>query len=257
MAKPPRDDPPSTIVVDDDPPPRAPERRPSVAVQKKDAADTHPKLFFRFLRRSVAVTLRPRAFWRRLAEQGAPSFGELMWPHTTILSALGGVAALVGGVANDRSAGVVAAHAILTFVASVIMVVGFGFIARVVSGAEKGSAKMGVAFAFGVYGMTPMLLLGVLHVVPSPLVHTIAGLLALPYTFYVVGLGVGPMLAVPDKRGAETAGLLCAAALLAWSLTSALAAIPLASEATPTPPPVTAPVGTPPAPAPTTTGGIR
>ena len=46
-------------------------------------------------------------------------------------------------------------------------------------GAEKGSAKMGVAFAFGVYGMTPMLLLGVLHVVPSPLVHTIAGLLAL------------------------------------------------------------------------------
>lgn len=251
------DDDDDVVASDSEPAPRAPApaKRPAVTVHKRTASDTHPKLLWRFLRRTVGVTIRPRSFWRRLSEEGVPGFGELMWPHTVILSALGGVAAVVGGVAEGRGAGVIAAHAILTFAASVVMVVGFGFVARLVSAAELGASKMGVAFAFGAYAMTPMLLLGVLHVVPSPLVHTIAGLLALPYTFYVIGLGVGPLLAVPDKRGAETAALLAAAALLAWSLTAALAAIPLASEPTPTPAPITAPL-TPLAPTPTS-GGIR
>lgn len=193
------------------------------------------KRTWRFLRNTVLVSFLPRTFWRRLAAEGVPTFREVLWPHTILLSALGGVAALIGGVTLGREVDVIVAHSLLTFVGSVIMVLAFGLIARAISGAEKGSAGFRAAFAFGVYGLTPMLILGVLHIIPVPLVHTIAGLLALPYAFYVISLGVGPVLAVPDKRGAEATGLLAAAALLAWTLTSALAAVPVASEAGPAP----------------------
>jgi len=222
-------EPDQSVIVDDSPTPKKKTEAP------KDHVAAKGRPFWHFLGRTLLVTFRPRAFWRRLAESGAPSFGELIWPHTTILSALGGIAAMVGGIARERPMDIIVAHSLLTFAGSVIMVLAFGFVARIIAGAERGSAKFAESFAFGVYGMTPMLILGVLHVVPSPLVHSIVGLLALPYAFFVISLGVRPMLAIPNERAAEATGLLTAAALLSWTLTSALAAIPVAGE---TPQPV-------------------
>lgn len=212
-----------------------PERSSKVAVATDDApASTTPAPaatgagWGRFLARMVFVSLRPRAFWTKLRDGGTvPSTAELLWPHALVLTLAGGVAAAVGDIIHGHPADVVALHGVLTFAAAFLLVIAFALVARaVVAGRGGAGVNLHEAFAFSVYGLTPLLLLGILNVIPVKWLSMVIGFIALPYSFYVLAVGVVPFLRIPERRGAEGSGLLSAGLLLAWSLTTALAALP-------------------------------
>ncbi|PKN55534.1 MAG: hypothetical protein CVU56_20860 [Deltaproteobacteria bacterium HGW-Deltaproteobacteria-14] len=209
-----------------------PEPSSKVAVADDAPAATAPPAtgagWGRFLARTAFVSLRPRAFWTKLREGGAvPSTAELLWPHALILTLADGAAVAVGDIIHGHPADVVALHGALAFATAFLLVIVFALVARaVVAGRGGAGVNLHEAFAFSVYGLTPLLLLGILNVIPVKWLSMIIGFIALPYSFYVLAVGVVPFLRVPERRGAEGAGLLSAGLLLAWSLTTALAALP-------------------------------
>ena len=86
--------------------------------------------------------------------------------------------------------------------------------------ATTSGAKMsaGSAIRFSIYGLTPLFAVGILAAIPLPHVAPIAELLAMPYAFYVLAVGVVPELGLSSEKAPGVVGKLCGALLILWSV---------------------------------------
>jgi hypothetical protein len=141
-----------------------------------------------------------------------------MWPHVGALVLLRAVAEFVGALLSDASF----ADALKLFAMSAITWFSLLWIlaatALTLASARGGKTDFAAAFRFSAYALTPLLFVGMLGVVPIALVAPVADVIAMPYAFFVMSLGVVPELGVPLERAPATVGLFCGLLLALWVL---------------------------------------
>lgn len=195
-----------------------------IADSRDDAAlSDSPEGVGRFVSRLLRVMLRPTSFWVDLRQSGPPPLGAILWPHLALLILLRSGADFVGGVldpAIDLAAAIT--RAVGALIAWALLPVGLAFVGSIVGGMGGGTASFRRSLAFAGYGLTPLFIAGSLAVVPVPWVAQAAEMLAMPYTFYVLAVGVHPVLGVDQRRLAGAVGLVNGAVLLLWSALSLL-----------------------------------
>jgi hypothetical protein len=180
-----------------------------------------------FFARLGLVLLRPTKAWERLSKEQL-TLGEVLWPHVVVLILARGIAELIGNLLSGKSLGLsfgeLAVAVVSWFVLVWVVAIASGSVASTRGGARLAAND---AFSFGAYGLTPLFVVGVLSVIPLPYVSQAAGVLAMPYAFYVLSVGVVPMLRVKESESAAIAGLVCGTLLLAWALLPTLLALVL------------------------------
>lgn len=171
-----------------------------------------------FLARVLLVLTRPTKAWERLSREEVP-IGELLWPHVVVLLLARGGAELVGRLLEGWTIGAALADFAMGVISWFVLVWVFSFVAGSLA-STRGGARLaaGDALRFGAYGLTPLFVVGLIGLFPLPYVSQIAAVLAMPYAFYVLAVGVRPMLHVEDKEAAAVTGLMCGALVLAWAL---------------------------------------
>ena len=172
----------------------------------------------RFGKRLMMVLLRPGTFWERVKEEKI-SVGEMMWPHVLVMIAVRSLAGFIGNLLSDGgSLGSAAASFFSSFVSWLALVWVFAVIVGSLA-TTRGARVTGQApLRFAAYGLAPLFVVGVFAAIPLPYVASIAELIAMPYTFQVMGLGVVPMLGVSQEKAPALVGLLCGLLLVLWGI---------------------------------------
>lgn len=187
--------------------------------KSKSSSEDHSKrsLWWRFFKRFSGVLLRPTHFWKKIDEEDLSSF-EIWWPHVALLVLARAVSLFIGSLLGDTTIGT----AILQFFGSIVslglVVLIFALVAGAIASARGSRLDAQDALKFSAYGLTPFFVVGMLSVIPHPLVSTVADYVAMPYAFYVLATGVTPLLGNPPEKAAGTAGLICGALLICWGL---------------------------------------
>lgn len=177
--------------------------------------------FKRFFGDLVMVLTRPGAFWKAQDEHPATT-SQLYWPHLTVLVLLR-TAAIMGGGAfqhalNDIPLGQLILMAGIQALMIYILV---WILALLISGI---STLSGIGFQFDRaqrfvgYSLTPILVVGILSLIPLSYVDTICDLIAMPWAFLVMGSGVLPYLKLKSEQGPVLTGLFCGLLLTLWGL---------------------------------------
>ena len=171
----------------------------------------------RFARRLGGLLVRPAHFWEALQKEEVPT-GELMAPHLVLLIGIRAVAGAIGTLL--AGGGVVAAIISLlgSFVSWFALVWVFALVVGSFVATSGGHADPKAALRFAVYGVSPLFVVGVLAAIPVTYVTPIAELLAMPYAFWTLAVGVMPELKVPQDRAPALVGRLCGALLILWSV---------------------------------------
>lgn len=209
-------------------PPEAPVRRarPATVVAQPQAGRW--PLWGRFARRLSMVLLRPATFWERVRDEEIP-VKELMWPHVVVLVGVRALAGFIGGLLHGASFGSSLLSGLSSFVSWLALIWVFAVVVGSVATARGARINAQDPLRFAAYGLAPLFMVGVLAAVPLPYVTPIAELIAMPYTFHVMGLGVVPLLGVPWKRAPAMVGLVCGVLLILWAVMPTL--VPLVVEA--------------------------
>jgi len=181
-----------------------------------------------FFRRLGRVLVQPSSFWSSMHGEG-PTIAQVMWPHAVTLVGLRAAAGFIGSVLGGARIGASLGQFATSFVAWMAMIWVFATIAGSIASARGAKAALHDALRFSAFGLTPLFLVGVLAVVPVPYVSPAAELLLMPWTFYVVALGVVPVLGVPESRAPATVGILCGVTVILWSVMPTLASLAMAA----------------------------
>ncbi|MEZ4267084.1 MAG: Yip1 family protein [Myxococcota bacterium] len=172
----------------------------------------------RFLARLFRVMLQPTAFWVDLRQTGPPPLSAILWPHLALLIGLRSIADFVGvllapgGTISDAIT-----KGLGALVGWILLPICLAFVGSIIGGVGGGSASFRRSLAFAAYGLAPLFIAGSLAIIPVPWVAQAAEMLAMPYTFYVLAVGVHPVLGVDQRRLAGAIGLINGATLLLWS----------------------------------------
>ncbi|MBN1773954.1 MAG: YIP1 family protein [Deltaproteobacteria bacterium] len=181
-----------------------------------------------FLGDLFGVLFSPTAFWARPRPTGLPE-AKPIWIHLAILIGIRSVAGFGGALLRDVGLGAAFGQLFSGLVAAFAMVWLFTAIVASLTAGTAGRATVRETFRYAAYGLTPLFAIGVLAVVPLPYVTPIADLVLMPYTFYVLALGVVPALGVAEKAAPGRVALICGSLLVLWSIMPTL--IPLVVEA--------------------------
>jgi hypothetical protein len=175
----------------------------------------------RFFQDLVAVLGRPTSFWQSRYDEAPtaePSLAMVLWPHLLVLVIARGVAASIGAVAGGQSFGGMLTAALGTALGSLALVLVVAFAASVLTAARGQRPSFARSLGLAAYGLTPMLIVGMLAAIPIAHVAPISEALAMPYAFYVVGTGLVPVLRAEPARAPASVGMLNGVILVAWSL---------------------------------------
>ncbi|OIP41843.1 MAG: hypothetical protein AUK47_05680 [Deltaproteobacteria bacterium CG2_30_63_29] len=181
----------------------------------------------RFIKRMLKVLLRPGAFWEGLREEEI-RLSEIMWPHILVVLGLRSIAEAAGRLLDGQSFVTGITVLASSFVSWMALVWVFAIVVGSVATARGARINAQDPLRYAAYALTPLFLVGVLATVPFPYVTRIAELIAMPYTFHVMGLGVVPLLGVSEKRAPAMVGLLCGLLLILWAIMPTL--VPLVVE---------------------------
>ncbi|NMC69392.1 MAG: YIP1 family protein [Myxococcales bacterium] len=176
----------------------------------------------------VEVLFAPAAFWERARAEG-PGGYRAIWIHLLVLIGLRAVAGFGGALLRGAGIGAAFGQFFSGMLAAFALVWLFAAIVAGVTAGSTGRTTVRETFRFAAYGLTPLFVVGVLAVVPLPYVAPIADLVLMPYTFYVLGVGLVPALGVPEKSAPGRVALVCGSLLVLWSVMPTL--IPLVVEA--------------------------
>lgn len=174
------------------------------------------------------VLFSPAAFWER-TRAGGPADYRPIWIHLLVLVGLRSVAGFGGALLRGVGFGAAFGQLFSGLIAAFAMVWLFTAIVASLTAASAGKTTVRDTFRYAAYGLTPLYAIGVLAVVPLPYVAPIADLVLMPYTFYVLGVGVVPALGVSEKAAPGRVALICGSLLVLWSIMPTL--IPLVVEA--------------------------
>jgi hypothetical protein len=231
--------------VDDDVEHEPSEMKESAPQEESESSDSHPlalekrkypapeklnqrQLWFRFFKRLMMVMLRPNKFWAKLRNENI-QVREIMYPHVITLIAIRAIAAFAGKMFDDSSFGEAATTFASSFVSWFALVWVFAIAIGSVATARGARINAQDPLRVSAYGLAPLFLAGTLAAVPLPYVAPIAELIAMPYAFYVLAVGVVPLLDVPVKRAPAIVGINCGLLLVLWAVMPTL--VPLAVEA--------------------------
>jgi hypothetical protein len=173
--------------------------------------------FGHFLGRVLHILARPSDFWDEVSSLVTP-MRHLMFPHLTVLIGIRAGAGFIGDLL--QSAGFVASlgKMFTSFFSWFALVWVFALIAGSIATTSGARQSVGSAVRFSVYGLTPLFAVGILAAIPLPHVAPIAELLAMPYAFYVLAVGVISELGIPSDKAPGAVGKLCGALLILWSV---------------------------------------
>jgi hypothetical protein len=201
-------------------PPREPEAAPDTT---RPPAGSPWADFFTHL---IEILFRPSQAWERLSKDPQPLI-EVLWPHVVVLLLARALAEFIGSLLQGRGILPSLGQFGLGAVGWFALVWAFGLVTMGIASARGGRVVVQDAIRYAGYGLTPLFVVGILSFVPVQYIPAVADALTMPYTFYVMAVGVGPMLRVPEEKLAGTVGLLNGALLLLWALIPTLLRIAL------------------------------
>jgi hypothetical protein len=181
------------------------------------------------LRRIVRLFLRPRAEWERIAAEPT-TVDALLRRYILPLAALAPIATTIGMRTFDRGwdpvhgylvppEGIFAAAA-ATYFATIGSIFALAAIFALIAPMFRCPRDFVRALKVATYGAIPVLLAGATLVLP---VMAIVGVVALCHTLYLLWMGAGRVLHVPDGSRAEFVGVSIVLLALASAITGALA----------------------------------
>ncbi|MDX9720447.1 MAG: Yip1 family protein [Myxococcota bacterium] len=186
---------------------------------------TQQARWIRFLKRLLHVLLRPQSFWEDALEDRHQSLSEILFPHTVVLIFVRALAGFVGALLGGSTF----AQALANFGSSLLswfaLVFTFAFIVGFVVSARGGQIGETRAWRYAAYGLAPLFAVGIFAAIPLPYVAPVAELIAMPYTFYVMGLGLVPIFGLKAERAPALVGLLCGLLLVLWGVMPTLVPI--------------------------------
>ena len=172
--------------------------------------------FARFFIDFASVLARPSSFWKGQAAHPASLF-NVYFPHLALLVVLRMAAFFIGGMLRAGSAPAAlwvqtAAQGFLIFLLVWIMALAVAA-TTAVSGA---GFRFDRALRFVAYGITPMLFVGIVGVIPLPYLPQICDLLAMPWAFVTMGCALLPYLNVKPSHAPVLSSLYCGLLLCLW-----------------------------------------
>lgn len=155
--------------------------------------------------RAKAITLNPAATWPVIDAEKHDA-KSLFVPYLLILAAIPAVCSFIGlslvGIGgfgfNFRipfASGL--AMMITTYILSIIMTFGMGWLASVLAPTFGGKSDLVQGLKLAVFGGTPMMLAGVFNILPA---LSIVGLLVALYSLYVIYLGLPMLMKNPQGK---------------------------------------------------------
>jgi hypothetical protein len=155
--------------------------------------------------RAKAITLNPAATWPVIDAEKHDA-KSLFVPYLLILAAIPAVCSFIGlsvvGIGgfgfNFRvpfASGL--AMMITTYILSIIMTFGMGWLASVLAPTFGGKSDLVQGLKLAVFGGTPMMLAGIFNILPA---LSIVGLLVALYSLYVIYLGLPVLMKNPQGK---------------------------------------------------------
>lgn len=155
--------------------------------------------------RAKAITLNPAATWPVIDAEKHDA-KSLFVPYLLILAAIPAVCSFIGlslvGIGgfgfNFRipfASGL--AMMITTYILSIIMTFGMGWLASVLAPTFGGKSDLVQGLKLAVFGGTPMMLAGIFNILPA---LSIVGLLVALYSLYVIYLGLPMLMKNPQGK---------------------------------------------------------
>lgn len=155
--------------------------------------------------RAKAITLNPAATWP-VIEAEKHDAKSLFVPYLLILAAIPAICSFIGlsvvGIGgfgfNFRvpfASGL--AMMITTYILSVIMTFGMGWLASALAPTFGGKSDLVQGLKLAVFGGTPMMLAGIFNILPA---LSIVGLLVALYSLYVIYLGLPVLMKNPKEK---------------------------------------------------------
>ena len=170
----------------------------------------------RFFSDFVNVIARPMHFWESQNAHPA-TISEVFLPHLLTLIILRALAYFVGGMLKAESE---FSHVLVQTLTQVLMIfvfiLAFAFCTSTVTAIVGRTLNFNRAFKFSAYAITPILVTGILSVIPVPHIATICDLVAMPWAFCVMGCGVVSYLHMPEKSAPPITGLFCGFMMCLW-----------------------------------------
>lgn len=155
--------------------------------------------------RAKQITLQPAATWP-IIEAEAHTPQSLFVPYLLILSAIPAVGSFIGmSIFGMGGFGVTIrvplvnglAMMITTYIMSLVMAFAMGWLVSALAPTFGGKSDLVSGLKVVVFGTTPMLLAGVLNLVPA---LSIIGLLVAIYSLYVIYLGLPVLMKNPKEK---------------------------------------------------------
>ncbi|GEM_PF-6882741 len=172
--------------------------------------------FSRFFSDLPSILTRPGYFWRGQVEHPA-TMAQLHWPHLSILIVIRALFKFIGAVQNV-SIGNALTLAISEIILIFALVWGMGLILSGFLAVTGRKGGIGRAVRFVGYSITPLLVVGIISMIPIPLLAPVMDVIAMPWAFVIMGAGVYHYLREKPESIAMVTALLCGLLLILWSL---------------------------------------
>lgn len=176
------------------------------------------------VRRVFLALMRPKRLWK---EFDARLPDVKIWHHVVLLASLKAIAAGVGVLTRGLSFDVALVSTMANLASGFLVVGGLALAISIATTFNGGTTSFRRAVAAAAYGLTPLFLFGILGALPVRYIGPAAELVALPYTFMVLGSAVHPLLKVPAGRVGAATGLICGCLMILWTSLAAAATVVL------------------------------
>ena len=163
------------------------------------------------------LLFRPTEAWKQINKTKAP-LGSILWPHVVGLLLARGCAEFLGNLLQSQGLAVAFGQMASSALSWFVLIWIFAVAAASIAGSRGGELVVQDSFRFSAYALTPLFVIGILAVIPVPYLSRIADLLVMPYAFYVMAVGVVPMLRIPLEKAPGAIGLLTGTLVLLWAM---------------------------------------
>ena len=171
--------------------------------------------FARFFLDLGLILSRPSLFWRGQAEHPA-TLVQVHCPHLLVLIVLRTAAIILSGLfKSDQEISQVLVQAGTQALLIILLVWGLALLIVPLTGRGFRYDK---AVRFVGYGITPILFVGIVSIIPVPYLGTICDLLAMPWAFVVLGAGMLPYLKLKPEHAPVLTGLICGLLFCLWGV---------------------------------------
>ena len=171
---------------------------------------------WRFCTDFVAILARPSSFWKGQDAHPATLL-QLHIPHLAILVVLRMAAFLVGGsLRPDYAFSVLIVQTLVQGFLIFLLVWSMSIAVAAAMTVSGAGFHLDRALRFVAYGITPLLFVGIVGVIPLPYLTQICDLLAMPWAFVTMGCAVLPYLHAKEKHAPILSALFCGMLLCLW-----------------------------------------